>query len=235
MANNNHNGKKYSFGIIVLLFSIICVITLFILWIPHFHLPSKEIIASNNSIRHEDSTDGSINSENIWNDYYGKTPSEVIRFAPKFVSFDENIYLLDSGIIDGYPTLPTNLIGIFEDGKLAMLSLLFHMSDGSVCFMKCRDSLSCIDEKALEQIGALSVLYMHQFGLVSEDEHEIDSDRSHAENTGGGKDYITFTLQSGINCVAPTCPGSTVSLICGAKDGDSLYKEAKLISMYVDN
>ena len=109
------------------------------------------------------------------------------------------------------------------------------MTDGSVCFMKCRDSLSCIDEEALESIGLLSILYMHQLGLVSEDENELDSDRSHAENAGGLKDYITFTLQSGINCVAPTCPGSTISLICGAKYGDTLYEETKLICMYVDD
>lgn len=121
MANNKHNAKKHSIGIIALIIAIICVITLFIMWIPHFHLPSKDIMAST-SIRDEDSIDGSINSGNIWNNYYGKTPSEVIRFAPKFVSFDENIYLLDSGIIDGYPTLPTNLVGIFEDGELSMLS-----------------------------------------------------------------------------------------------------------------
>lgn len=216
-----------------LLFSIVCVITLFILWFPHFHLPSKDTTAGN-SIRDVESTDGSIKSNNIWSNYYGKTPSEVIRFAPKFVSFDENIYLLDSGSIDEDIDMPTNLAGIFEDGKLEMLSLFYHISDGSICFMKCKNSLSCIDEKALEQITYLSLFYTMKMGLISEDEHELDSDRTESINDGQ-TDYIAIALQSGINCIAPTCPGSTVSIMCGIKDADELYQKAQLIGLYIND
>lgn len=234
MSKKIQTNRKVDIGIIVLIFSIIGVVLGFVIWLPHSHIPSNK--ASNSNIkriadRDESSIDGSINSNNIWNNYYGKTTSEVVRFAPQFVSVTENMYLLDSGVFADYPSLPTNLAGVFENGKLEMLSLFYQISDGSLCAVKCFDSASCFDQKAMDDISDLSAFYTIQLGISSSDAKELDYD-----NSGHSDDftYMKYAFKSGINCVISTCPGKTVSLMCGKKSGDVLYQQIKLLKSSMD-
>ena len=225
MKNKTKSDKFSIIFIIVLILFIICAIVLMILWIPNLQLPSKTVRISKDEITYSDdiaTVEDSFNSKNLWNYYYGKTASDVIKVAPEFMEIGENMYLLDSGFVNGDENLPTNLVGIFENGKLEMLSLFYHISDGSICGIQCRDDPSCIDGKALEYVAALSAIYIDHLGLLDED-HDYD----YSENY----EYFIDSLNSGINCVAPLCPGVMPSLICGIKDGDELYEQTVIMEI----
>ena len=193
---SNNKSSKLSIGFIVLAVLYVVFIVCVVLWIPHLHLPSKQINNEETAGVEKPIPDGTVQNGGLWDFYKDKTLSEVKSLRPGIVDTGTGLFIFDQY---GDSERAALFGGSYEDDKLANLSLVLSNS-GSLCGTE-----NEADKKVLSDFAVWGI---DRMGL-SIDEMEYMETGDFAYYT----DYV-----AGVRCGYYICPGSDGIPLLGCAD-----------------